>query len=83
MTSSGQSKAKNKWQSDLVLVGPRAVGCPLHPLPLLQLPLSNKLRAGQVEGSNCLNCSSLNVPETDIWMFSQSRPVTQLSAQAE
>lgn len=84
MTSLGQSKAKNKWQTDLVLVRPRAVGCP-HPLPVLQPapPLGNRLTARQVEGSNCLNSSSLHVPETDIWMFSQNRPVTQLSAQAE
>lgn len=85
MTSSEQSKAKNKQQIDLVLVRLGAAGCPPHPLPLLQPepPLSNKLTARQVEGSNCLNSSSLNVPEPDIWIFSQNRPVTQLSASAE
>lgn len=30
-----------------------------------------------------MNSSSQDTPETDIWMFSQSRAVTQLSAQAE
>lgn len=65
VTSSGQSKAKNKQQIDLVLVRLGVAGCPPHPLPLLQpeLPLSNKLTARQVEGSNCLNSSSLNVPD--------------------
>jgi hypothetical protein len=28
-----------------------------------------------------LNSSSLDIPETDIWMFSLNRAVTQLSAQ--
>lgn len=30
-----------------------------------------------------MNSSSQDKPETDIWMFSQNRAVTQLSAQAE
>lgn len=59
-------------------------GCPLpHPSHRPNPPLGNKLRARQVEGWNCLNSSSLDTPQTDTWMFSQNRAVTQPSAEAE